>query len=307
MGLWEGHCPLRMLERSSILWAMNRLSDSRRAAVIRGLVEGGSIRAVARMTRTDKDTVMRVLVEVGEFCSIYQHHVLVNLPCQRIEADEIWSFVGAKQKNAKKNGQGDLWTFTAVCATSKLAVSWMVGQRSAKDIQVFVADLASRLAGRVQLSTDGYRLYPEAIERAFGFGGTDYAQIEKNYGQTQVSSDPTRRYSPAICTGVDKVWVMGEPDMTKCSTSYVERLNLTMRMQIRRFTRLTNGFSRKAENHAHAVSLHFMHYNFCRPHMTLTKAAKGTKTTPAMACGLTDHVWTVEEILELMDPKRLLQ
>jgi IS1 family transposase len=289
-----------MLERSSILLDMNTLSKEKKAAVIKGLIEGGSISSVGRMTGTDKDTVTRVLVEVGEFCSTYQHHVLVGLPCERIEADEIWSFCGAKKKNATKPGQGDLWTFTAICATSKLAVSWMVGSRGKNTAHAFMEDVAARLANRVQLSTDGHHMYLSAVENAFGWNGVDYAMIDKDYANTMVPQDPRRRYSPAICVGVDKVWVMGDPDMDKVSTSYVERANLTMRMGMRRFTRLTNGFSKKAENHAHAVSLHFMHYNFCRAHTTLTKAAKGYKTTPAMACGLTDHVWTVEEILDLM-------
>jgi IS1 family transposase len=286
---------------------MNVLSLDRRAAVIRGLVEGGSIRSVARMTGTDKDTVTRILVEVGEFCSTYQHHVLVDLPCERVEADEIWSFVGAKRRNATKAGQGDLWTFTAICATTKLAVSWLVGPRSPQSAHAFMHDVASRLANRVQMSTDGHNMYLTAVESAFGWNGTDYAMIEKAYANTMVPQDPRRRYSPAYCVGVDKVVVMGKPDMKKVSTSYVERANLTMRMGMRRFTRLTNGFSKKAENHAHAVSLHFMHYNFCRAHVTLTKAAKGVKTTPAMAAGVTDHVWTVEEVLGLMDPKISLQ
>lgn len=296
-----------MLDRSSIFRAMNRLNLDRRAAVIRGLVEGNSIRSVARMTGTDKDTVLRVLVEVGEFASIYQYHALVNLPCERIEADEIWSFVGAKKRNATKAGQGDLWTFTALCATTKLAVSWMIGQRDSLTANAFMRDVAKRLANRVQISTDGHNMYLGAVEKAFGWNGADYAMIDKDYGQTQVPQDPTRRYSPAICIGVDKSWVMGDPDMDKVSTSYVERCNLTMRMQMRRFTRLTNAFSKKAENHAHAVSLHFMFYNYCRPHMTLTKAANGIKTTPAMAAGLTDKVWTVEDILALMSPSYLLQ
>jgi IS1 family transposase len=296
-----------MLERSSILLGMNTLSKERKAAVIKGLVEGGSIRAVGRMVGVEKDTVSRVLVEVGEFCSIYQHHVLVDLPCERIEADEIWSFVGAKRRNATKAGQGDLWTFTAICATTKLAVSWVVGKRTPDSAQWFMHDVARRMKNRIQLSTDGFEPYLPAVEKAFGWNGVDYAMVHKSYGNTMVPQDPTRRYSPAYCTGVEKVWVMGKPDMEKLSTSYVERANLTMRMGMRRFTRLTNAFSKKAENHAHAVSLHFMHYNFCRTHTTLTKAAKGIKTTPAMAAGVTDHVWTVEEILEKMDPNFSLQ
>jgi hypothetical protein len=170
----------------------------------------------------------------------------------------------------------------------------------------FIQDVADRLANRVQITTDGHPMYLTAVERAFKWDGCDFAQLVKTYGQTQVSEDPTRRYSPAICTGSEKTWVMGDPDMDKVSTSYVERANLTMRMGMRRFTRLTNAFSKKAENHAHAVSLFFMFYNYCKPHQTLTKAANGIKTTPAMASGLTDHGWTIEEVLGLMDPKRLL-
>jgi IS1 family transposase len=285
---------------------MNTLSLDRRAAVIRGLIDGASIRAVARMTRTNKDTVMKLLVEVGEFCSIYQDFVLTNLPCKRIEADEIWSFVGAKEANKTREGQGDLWTYTAICADSKLAVTWLVGPRNHDSTFGFMQDLASRLANRVQLSTDAYGPYVAAVEEAFGWNGADYARIKKTYAGPP--EGPGRgRYSPSTrVVEVEKVAVMGRPVEHLISTSYVERSNLTMRMQMRRFTRLTNGFSKKAENHAHAVSLHFMAYNFCRAHGTLTKNAKGVKTTPAMACGLTDHVWTVEEVLGLMDPNRLL-
>lgn len=285
---------------------MNKLTNERRAAVVRGLVEGGSIRAVGRMTGTDKDTVLRILVEVGEFCSLYQDVTLRNLPCTRIEADEIWSFIGAKEANKTQDGQGDLWTFTAICADSKLAVSWLVGPRSHESTRTFMDDVASRLAGRVQITTDAFPGYLGAVENSFGWNGADFATVKKLYGQT--GEGPTGgRYSPSpVVVGVEKVQVFGRPDMEKASTSYVERQNLTMRMQMRRFTRLTNGFSKKAENHAHAVSLHFMFYNYCRPHMTLTKAAKGYKTTPAMAAGLTNHVWTIEHVLDLMDPTRLI-
>jgi IS1 family transposase len=284
---------------------MNKLSIERRAAVIRALVEGASLRSVARMTGTDKDTVMRLLVEVGEFCSIYQHHTLVNLPCKRLECDEIWSFVGSKKRNATKPGMGDIWTFTALDADTKLMVSWLVGPRSGSSCERFITDLAPRLANRVQITTDGSFSYISAIEKAFGWAGADFAQLVKTYGDIP-EEERKRRYSPPICTGAMKTVIMGRPNTDLISTSYVERSNLTMRMQMRRFTRLTNGFSKKAENHAHAVSLHFMFYNYCRPHLTLTKARKGVKTTPAMASGLTDHVWTVEEILELMNPNRLL-
>jgi len=294
-----------MLERSSIFIGMQTLSTAERAAILGALVEGMSIRATSRLTGASKTTILSLLVDAGSFCSIYQHHMLRNLPCTRVEADEIWSFCGAKQKNATQQGQGDIWTFTALCADTKLAVSWLVGQRTVEAATNFMSDVASRMAGRLQITTDGHHMYVHAVEDAFGWNQADFAQLVKTYG-TAPESGPQRRYSPAICTGAIKTPVMGRPNPKYVSTSYVERANLTMRMGMRRFTRLTNAFSKKAENHAHAVSLHFMHYNYCRPHTTLTKAAKGVKTTPAMAAGLTDHVWTLEEILALMDPKRLL-
>lgn len=286
---------------------MNKLDSARRAAVIRALVEGNSIRSTARLTGTAKATVLKLLVEVGEFCSIYQDIVLRNLTCKRIEADEIWAFVGAKQRNAKREGDGDIWTFTAIDADSKLMVSWLVGARSAENAEEFMTDVASRLANRVQLTTDGHRMYLTAVEKAFGWNQVDFAQLVKEYGQTDDPQNPSKRYSPAVCTGTTKAWVMGKPDMDKVSTSYVERANLSIRMQQRRFTRLTNGFSKKAENHAHAVSLYFFFYNFCRTHTTLTKTAGGIQTTPAMAAGVTSRVWSVEDMLALMDPNRLLQ
>jgi IS1 family transposase len=285
--------------------SMNKLSTDRRAAVIRGLVEGGSIRGVARMSGVDKDTVLRLLVEVGEFCSIYQYHALRNLPCKRVQCDEIWAFCGAKAKNAKREGQGDIWTFTALDADTKLMVSWLVGPRDGPSCGRFLKDLASRLANRVQITTDGFKPYITAVENAFGWAGADFSQLVKIYANPG-GSEGTHRYSPPICTGAIKTPMMGRPDSDHISTSFVERSNLTMRMSMRRFTRLTNAFSKKAENHAHAVSLHFMHYNFCRTHKTLTTAAKGVHTTPAMASGVSDHVWTVEELLEHMSPRKIL-
>jgi len=279
---------------------MNKLSLSKRAGILRGLVEGGSIRAVARMTGTNKDTVMALLCEVGAFASIYQDVTLRDLRCRRVEADEIWSFVGAKAKNATREGQGDIWTYTALCADSKLAVSWLVGARNSENTKAFMEDVASRLANRVQLTTDGLSWYLAAVEEAFGWNGADFAQLIKTYGVAPEMPGTARKYSPMECTGAIKTPVMGKPDLSKVSTSYVERANLTMRMQMRRFTRLTNGFSKKAENHAHAVSLHFLNYNYCRPHQTLTKTA-GRKTTPAMAAGLTDRVWSVEDVLAKME------
>lgn len=286
---------------------MNKLADARRAAIVRALCEGNSVRATARLTTTAKATVLKLLVELGEFASIYQDCTLRNLNCKTVEADEIWSFVGAKAANATKEGQGDMWTYTALCADSKLMISWLVGARTGEATREFMADLAPRLANRVQLTTDGLPWYPRAVEEAFGWNGCDYAQIKKEYGTTH--EGPTGgRYSPSpVVVGVEKVTVMGNPDEAKVSTSYVERSNLTIRMGNRRFTRLTNAFSKKAENHAHAVSLMFFFYNYCRPHMTLTKNSGGIKTTPAMAAGISNHVWTVEEMLEIMRPDRLLQ
>ena len=286
---------------------MNKLNLDRRAAVIRGLVEGGSVRAVARMTGVDKDTVLRLLVEVGEFCSIYQYHALRNLPCKRIECDEIWAFCGAKEKNAKQPGHGDIWTFTAIDADTKLMVSWLVGERNQPSARRLMIDLASRLKNRVQLTTDGHPIYVTAVEDAFGWAGADFAQLVK-FTETRTRMDESAALPVLpVCTGAIKTPIMGRPDSDHISTSFVERSNLTMRMSMRRFTRLTNAFSKKAENHAHAVSLHFMFYNYCRAHTTLTKAANGVKTTPAMASGLTDHVWTVEDLLALMSPTKLLQ
>jgi IS1 family transposase len=285
---------------------MNTLDTTTRAAIIRALVEGNSVRATARLTGTSKGTVLRLLAEFGEFCAIYQDHALRNLPFKRIECDEIWAFCGAKQRNAKQTGHGDLWTFTAIDVDSKLIFSWLVGPRKGPSAGQFLKDVASRLANRVQITTDGLYSYITAVENAFGWAGADFAQLVKTYATVQ-EIDGQRRYSPPVCTGAVKTAIMGRPDLDKVSTSYVERSNLTMRMSMRRFTRLTNAFSKKAENHAHAVNVHFMFYNYCRTHTTLTKAKEGIRTTPAMAAGLTDHVWTVEEILGLMDPTRLLQ
>jgi IS1 family transposase len=277
---------------------MNTLSLARRAAVVRCLIDGASIRATARMTQTDKDTVTKILVEIGAFASDYQNLVLRNLNCTRIEADEIWAFVGAKAGNAKQTGHGDIWTFTGMCADTKLMISWMVGSRVMATTNAFMQDLASRLANRVQLSTDAFPSYPAAVEKAFGWNGVDYATITKKY-----KGEGTRgRYSPSTeLQSVEKVKVMGQPKHSLVSTSYVERTNLSLRMNSRRFTRLTNAFSKKAENHAHAVSLHFMAHNFLRAHGTLTAKAKGLKTSPAMAAGLTDHVWTIEEMLQKLE------
>ncbi len=282
----------------------NRLSTDRRARIVGCLVEGMSIRATVRVTGAAKNTVTKLLVDLGQACSEYQDAALTNLPSTRIECDEIWSFCHSKAKNVPAEhegefGYGDVWTWTAICADTKLVPSWLIGDRSGETAEIFMRDLASRLANRVQLTTDGHRAYLQAVEAVFG-ADIDYAMLHKIYGASTGQNDE-RRYSPAVCTGIDIRPVTGNPDLTKASTSYVERQNLTMRMGMRRFTRLTNGFSKKVENLAHAVSLHYMHYNFARPHKTLTKAANGYPTTPAMAAGVSDHVWTLVEIAALID------
>lgn len=282
---------------------MNTLDTARRAAIIRSLCEGNSIRATARMTGAAKATILKLLVEVGEFCSVWQDYRLRQLQSVRVEADEIWAFVGAKQKRARHAGQGDVWTFTAIDSDTKLMISWLVGARSTENAVIFMRDVAARLTNRVQLTTDGHGMYLTAVREAFGFARVDYAMLVKKYGQTDNAADPSRRYSPPVCIGCEKERMIGRPDMDLVSTSYVERANLSLRMQQRRFTRLTNAFSKKAENHAHAVSLYFFYYNFCRAHQTLTENHPNRyRTTPAMAAGLTDRVWKIEDLLSLMDP-----
>ena len=283
---------------------MNQLSVERRAAIVRCLCEGNSVRATSRLTGASRTTVLSLLVDLGELCRTYQDHVLRNLPCQRIQCDEIWSFCGAKDKQVKQGakGDGDVWTWTAMDADSKLMVSWLVGTRRKGAALRFIADLHSRLANRVQLTTDGHNAYLDAVDRIFGID-VDYAMLVKVYASVPSSG----RYSPPVCVGAEKIPQWGNPDPDHVSTSYVERSNLTMRMGMRRFTRLTNAFSKKMENHAYAVDIHFMHYNFCRPHMTLTKQhPQHYPTTPAMAAGVTDHVWTLEEVCGLLDPTRLI-
>ena len=276
---------------------MNRLSTKNRAQIISALVEGNSIRSTVRMTGASKNTVTKLLQEIGEVCGEYQHRTLRDLPCERIQCDEIWSFCYSKQKNVpeKKKGQfgyGDVWTFTAICADTKLVPSWLIGSRDAGCALELMSDLADRLAHRVQLTTDGHRMYLEAVEGAFG-ADIDYAMLHKVYG---ADPNPEKIYSPAKCLGCLKKRIAGDPDRNHVSTSYVERHNLTMRTNIRRFTRLTNAFSKKIENLAHAVSLHFMHYNFARIHRSL-------RVTPAMEAGISDHVWEIEEIVGLLEQK----
>lgn len=277
---------------------MNRLTKERRARVIAALVEGNSIRATCRMTDTSKGAVLKLLRDIGRACERYQHETLRDLPCERIQCDEIWSFCYSKEKNVpeEKRGQfgyGDVWTWTALDADTKLVPSWLVGKRDAGCAYEFMTDLASRLRNRVQLTTDGHKAYLEAVDVAFA-NQIDYAMLIKLYG---VEPTDEGRYSPPKCTGTKTRTVSGNPDPAHISTSYTERQNLTMRMSMRRFTRLTNAFSKKVENLAYAVALHFMYYNFCRIHQTL-------RVTPAMEAGVSDHVWSLEELVGLLDKEK---
>jgi IS1 family transposase len=274
---------------------MNKLSSAERAQVLQLLCEGMSIRAITRVTGVHKVTVARLMNDAGRALANYQDLVLRNLNTKRIQVDEIWSFTYAKQKNvptakAAPEGAGDTWTWTAIDADSKLVMSWMVGGRDGDYAMAFMDDVAKRLVNRVQLTSDGHKSYLEAVEGAFG-GDVDYAMLVKLYGATP---GPAGRYSPAECTGIRKAAIEGKPDMKHVSTSYVERQNLTMRMHMRRFTRLTNGFSKKVEAHANAVALHFAYYNFVRIHKTL-------RMTPAMAAGVTDRLWEMTDLVAIVE------
>jgi IS1 family transposase len=277
--------------------SMNRLSTERRASIIGLLTEGASLRAATRLAEVSINTVSKLLVDIGGACSEYQDGAMQHLSCKRLQCDEIWSFIGAKQKHVKPGhpiDYGDVWTWTAIDADTKLVPSWYVGGRTTTDALEFMRDVASRLDTRVQMTTDGHQPYIVAVDRAFD-GKIDYAMLQKLYGQ---DPEPDKRYSPAKCIGTERTVVTGKPDPAHISTSYVERSNLTMRMNMRRFTRLTNAFSRKIENHAAAVALHFMHYNFARPHKSLKNPYP---RTPAMAAGVADHVWSLREIAGLLD------
>jgi len=274
---------------------MNRLSLEKRTQILKCLVEGNSIRATARICEVVKNTVMKLLVEVGGACMDYHDKHLRNISCKRIQCDEIWAFCYCKEKNVPRDkvglwGYGDVYTWTALCADSKLMVSWMVEKRDAVWARRFINDLRERLTNRVQLTTDGHKVYLNAVENEFG-RDIDYAMLVKVYGE---SIEGEKRYSPAKYVSSTKEVINGNPDPKHISTSYVERQNLTMRMGMRRFTRLTNGFSKKVANLAYAVSLHFMYYNFVRIHQSL-------RVTPAMEAGITDHLWTLEDIARLAD------
>jgi IS1 family transposase len=284
-------CIVKMLARRK--W-MNRLATDKRIAVVAALVEGTSINATCRITGVAKHTVLKLLKDLGCAAATYHDAHVRNLRVRRLQCDEIWAFVGAKMKNTSaekiEQGWGDVWTWTAIDADTKLIVSYTLGQRGAETAHEFMQDVASRLSTRIQLTTDGHRVYAEAVEGAFG-ADIDYAMLVKIYGASNDS--PESRYSPATCIGCRTGVLAGNPDPKHISTSFVERQNLSMRMGMRRFTRLTNGFSKKLENHGHMVALYFMHYNFCRVHKTL-------RVTPAMEAGLTNHVWTIEELIALM-------
>jgi IS1 family transposase len=292
-------CAFFPSDASSIMVSMNRLSTEKRAQIIGCLTEGMSIRATVRITGAAKNTVTKLLIDLGEACSAYQHETLVELPCKTIECDEIWNFVYAKDKNIPEarrgeHGIGSVWTWTAICADTKLIPTWFVGNRTAEDGFLFMMGLRTRLKYRPQITTDGLAAYAAAIGFSFG-AQVDWAVLQKTYA---TDAHAERRYSPPICTGIDIDVRTGDPDPARISTSYVERQNLTMRMNMRRFTRLTNGFSKKIENLAAAVSLHYMVYNFARPHMSLKNPYP---RSPAMAAGKADHVWSLEEVAGLLD------
>jgi IS1 family transposase len=274
---------------------MNRLPIADRAKILGMLVEGNSLRSCARMADVSLNTVTKLLVDLGAACEQFHDERVRNVRVRRLQADEIWCFIGAKAKNVtlekKAEGWGDIWTWTGLDADTKLCVSYLVGGRDGGWAKEFMLDCASRIKGRVQITTDGHKAYLEAVEDAFG-ANVDYAQLQKIYGAP--SDAEMRRYSPAKCIGADQKVVSGDPDPKHVSTSYVERHNLTMRMGMRRFTRLTNGFSKKIENHIAMVAIHAVYYNFARIHKTL-------RITPSMAAGLSDHVWSLEEIVIMAD------
>lgn len=270
---------------------MNYLSTDDRTCIIAALVEGNSIRSVSRMTGFSQNTITKLLVDLGDACAKYHDAHVRGLKSKHVQCDEIWSFVGAKQKNVpeeKAEAWGDVWTWTAIDADSKLIVSYLLGQRGPRWARAFMEDVASRIDGRIQLTTDGLKMYGEAVEGAFGMD-VDYAMLIKLYGSDSFDT----KYSPGDCIGTQTAVLQGNPDPQHISTSFIERQNLTMRMSIRRFTRLTNGFSKKIDNHYAAIALHFMHYNFCRIHKTL-------RVTPAMEAGVSGHVWSIEELVAIM-------
>jgi IS1 family transposase len=274
---------------------MNQLATDARAKVLNCLIEGCSMRSTSRLTGAAKKTVERLLVSAGNACAEYHDKTMRNLTCKILQVDEIWSFTYSKQANVPEHLQdipefGDTWTWVALDSETKLIPSWHVGKRGYEDAYQFIHDLASRLAHRVQLTSDGHTAYLQAVEDAFG-AEIDYSMLIKLYGKPMANE---ARYSPPVCIGARKRKIIGQPDRDLISTSHVERQNLTMRMSMRRFTRLTNAFSKKLENHTHAIAIYTMHYNFCRIHQTL-------RVTPAMAAGISDRVWEIEDLIKLID------
>lgn len=282
--------------------AMNKLSTARRAKILRLLCEGCSLRSISRAEDVALNTVTKLLISAGVACAIYHDENIIGVKASRVQCDEVWSFIGVKAKNRPKSGRatdptaGDVWTWTAIEADTKLLVSYMVGGRDAEFALILMDDLRRRLANRVQLTTDGHAPYLRAVDEAFG-ADIDYAMLVKLYGEPPTSPEASRRYSPSECVGTRKEKITGNPDPKYVSTSYAERHNLTMRMAMRRFTRLTNAFSKKIENHYHAVALHVMFYNYIRQHASLNK------WTPAIAAGLTDRLWSFEDIVRLIDER----
>ncbi len=279
---------------------MKQLPTKTRAMILKMLCEGMSMRATARLADVSFNTVAKLLIDAGKVCADLHDERVQNVKASRVQCDEIWSFTAAKQKNvaamkAPVEGAGDTWTWTALDSDSKLIISWLVGGRDGEYAIAFMDDLRSRLANRVQLTTDGHKAYLEAVEGAFG-GDVDYAMLIKLYGDATGHKGHEKKYSPAECTGTRKERISGNPDRALVSTSHVERQNLTMRMHMRRFTRLTNAFSKKFENHMHMVALYTVFYNFCRIHKTL-------RVTPAMEANLTDHVWDMEDVIAIMDER----
>jgi IS1 family transposase len=277
---------------------MNKLPLNKRVQILAMLCEGSSMRSISRVADVSINTVAKLLVEAGEACLALHDETVRNVKASRVQCDEIWSFCYAKGKNvatakAAPDDAGDVWTWTAIDADSKLMISYFVGDRSQESAIILMDDLSARLANRVQLSTDGHNGYPEAIEAAFG-GNVDYGLVMKIYGNETRGKTADVRYSPATCTGIRKRAIEGRPDMAHVSTSHIERMNLSIRMQNRRFTRLTNAFSKKLDNHIHALALYFAFYNFCRIHKTL-------RMSPAMAAGVTDRLWSLEDICAKID------
>ena len=277
---------------------MNRLTTQDRVAILKALSEGMGINAACRITGASKNTVLKLLADVGRACALYQDQTMRGLTITKVQVDEIWSFIGMKEKNVPANtdptrGYGDCYTYTAIDPVTKLMPCWLVGYRTSESADHFMSDLAPRLANRVQLTSDGMAGYPAAVRKHFG-DNVDYGVLNKSYEGGMPAVEAKRRYSPAVCTGATKNTVIGSPELKDISTSHVERANLSMRMGMRRFTRLTNAFSKKIENHMHAISFYFMVYNFVKVHGTV-------KTTPAIAAGVTTIQWSMEDIVNMAD------